>query len=784
MDPLAATDPERIDGYVLEGRLGAGGYGVVYAATDANGRRVALKVLRPELADNPDLKERLAREGAALARIGGDRNVEIYDVVVEGTHTYLAMELVEGETLKERVDRDGPLTGPLLWFTAQGLLEALQAIHDAGITHRDLKPSNVMFGPDGVKVLDFGISAVADETGLTQTGAFLGTAAWISPEQILGREVTDKCDVFNLGLVVAFAATGRHAFGEGRPDAVMYRISNLDADLEGIDEPLNTAIRRCLLREPGLRPDVSELLAFVASGGQDDLPSAPDLPEGSTVIVQPSQIDKVVQAARSPSGDPPSPRDGGGAAAGGRPKRRKGRVFAALLLLAAVAGGGVFAYLQSQGSNDVTAPAATTTTRATTTTTPATTTRATTTTISTALIAERAVLTDSYVWGYSDKTRTLQHLLGLTEDGYYGSGTRIAHVAVLNDRGLSVANVPNPPPTTTTPPTTTSTVSEPSAPRTVRRGIPEFWESWGTYQVELTWTAPSVSGSASIKRYEIRISPTPKNLDPIVDTQTKVNSWTVVGLEPNTTYSFQVRAINHHEVEGPWSTTVSRRMPNRVATTTAPTTTIQIVTTTTSAAASYRLDTYAGKKLRWDPCAGQIRMKLNHGGYLRDTQLEKWETSLTSLASGISEATGLDLAYSGYTTEEPSDRHAGGRHTFVDVHIVIAPNRTGKLAGSSSDYGGVRWLDSHASSEWTEIEHVEIWVSSYRATSSTMWSFSKTYFMNYLGNAFGLDDLGSGTDTEIMSWGGRGSGMANDPQWGTGDLIGFGLVGANNGCVD
>ena len=216
MEPLAATDPERIDGYVLEGRLGAGGYGVVYAATDTEGKRVALKVLRPELADNPGLKERLAREGAALGRVGGERNVEIYDVVVEGTHTYLAMELVEGETLKERVDRDGPLTGPLLWFTAQGLLEALQAIHDAGITHRDLKPSNVMFGPDGVKVLDFGISAIADETGLTQTGAFLGTAAWISPEQILGREVTDKSDVFNLGLVVAFAATGRHAFGEGR----------------------------------------------------------------------------------------------------------------------------------------------------------------------------------------------------------------------------------------------------------------------------------------------------------------------------------------------------------------------------------------------------------------------------------------------------------------------------------------------------------------------------------------------------------------------------------------
>ena len=163
-------------------------------------------------------------------------DVDIYKVVTEGPYIYLAMELVEGETLQQRVDSEGPLAGPLLWFTAQGLVEALSAIHDAGITHRDLKPSNVMFGPDGVKVLDFGISAAAEETGLTQTGAFLGTAAWISPEQILGREVTEKCDVFNLGLVMGFASTGRHPYGDGRPDAVMYRISNLGPDLEEIPE--------------------------------------------------------------------------------------------------------------------------------------------------------------------------------------------------------------------------------------------------------------------------------------------------------------------------------------------------------------------------------------------------------------------------------------------------------------------------------------------------------------------------------------------------------------------
>ncbi|MBT4189310.1 MAG: serine/threonine protein kinase, partial [Gemmatimonadales bacterium] len=304
MEPLSPGDPERIDEFVLEGRLGTGGYGVVYAATDSEGRRVALKVLRSELADNANLRERLKREGEALSRVGGDRNVEIYKVQTEGSHTYLAMELVEGETLQQRVDRDGPLVGPILWFTAQGLVEALGAIHAAGITHRDLKPSNIMFGPDGVKVLDFGISAVAEETGLTQTGAFLGTAAWISPEQILGQEVTEKCDVFNLGLVLGFAATGRHPYGEGRPDALMYRISNMDADLEGVDEPLHTALQRCLQRDASRRPTTSELLGFFASGGQDDLPDAPVAPSGSTVIVQPRDLDRAVQSAASKKEEP------------------------------------------------------------------------------------------------------------------------------------------------------------------------------------------------------------------------------------------------------------------------------------------------------------------------------------------------------------------------------------------------------------------------------------------------------------------------------------------------
>ena len=271
-----------------------------------------------------------------LSRVSGERNVEIYKVVTEGPYIYLAMELVEGETLQQRVESEGPLTGTLLWFTAQGLVEALKAIHEAGITHRDLKPSNIMFGPDGVKVLDFGISAVAEETGLTQTGTLMGTAAWISPEQILGRDITEKCDIFNLGLVLAYAATGKHPYGEGRPEAIMYRMSSLDSDLEGIPEPLQSAINRCLEKEPEKRPSVEELATFFASSGEEKLP---DLPDDSTFIITPSVMDRIAETSKGGSGEHPL-----------RPEIKNPRQLGALLILALI-GGGLW-FLLSQDSEE------------------------------------------------------------------------------------------------------------------------------------------------------------------------------------------------------------------------------------------------------------------------------------------------------------------------------------------------------------------------------------------------------------------------------------------------
>ncbi|SVA59884.1 uncharacterized protein METZ01_LOCUS112738, partial [marine metagenome] len=231
LEPLRASDPSVIGEYTLEGRLGSGGFGVVYAATTTNGSRVALKVLRSELSDDQRLRRRLAREAEALRRVDGDRTVKIIDVVTDGDQAYLVMERLYGSTLENLVKDQGPLQTASLWLAGEGLIEALHDIYNAGIIHRDLKPSNVIYGPDGIKVLDFGISVIAEQTSLTQTGAFVGTAAWISPEQIRDDGVTEATDVFNFGLVMAFAATGRHPFGGGRNDALMYRISSEAPDL-------------------------------------------------------------------------------------------------------------------------------------------------------------------------------------------------------------------------------------------------------------------------------------------------------------------------------------------------------------------------------------------------------------------------------------------------------------------------------------------------------------------------------------------------------------------------
>jgi serine/threonine protein kinase len=245
--------------YRLVEQIGAGGMGIVFRAIAPDGKAVAVKVLRPELADNPTVRERLRREAGALRRVTGGRTAQVFEVDADHNPPYLVMELVSGVPLDVHIAQSGPLSGLLLKSFAQGICEAVDDIHSAGIVHRDLKPSNVIVGPDGVKVLDFGVSVLQEAATLTKTGVFVGTTSWLSPEQVQGQTVATASDVFNLGLLLVYAATGEHAFGEGRPDAVMYRVVHDEPNLGGMSGSIRDIARSCLQKSPALRPSVGAL---------------------------------------------------------------------------------------------------------------------------------------------------------------------------------------------------------------------------------------------------------------------------------------------------------------------------------------------------------------------------------------------------------------------------------------------------------------------------------------------------------------------------------------------
>jgi serine/threonine protein kinase len=292
MAPLESVDPSSIGGYELVKRLGTGATGIVYEGVNSEGKRAAIKVIRRELADAPQVRERLRREAQSLRRVSGERCAEVYEVDADADVPYLVMELIPGQDLSAEIAERGPLRGAMLRTVFLALVEALESIHAAGIIHRDLKPSNVLIGASGIRVVDFGISVIHDVANLTSTGVVVGTTAWMSPEQIDGRDLTKKSDVFNLGLIMAFAITGQHPFGSGRPDAVMYRIMNSDPDLTSISADYRQIIERCLSKDPGTRPSLQEIAVSLASrsGSGDESVSA------GTVVLPPEYVEQVVES--------------------------------------------------------------------------------------------------------------------------------------------------------------------------------------------------------------------------------------------------------------------------------------------------------------------------------------------------------------------------------------------------------------------------------------------------------------------------------------------------------
>jgi serine/threonine protein kinase len=314
-----------VGSYRIAEQIGAGGMGIVFRAFAPDGKAVAVKVLRPELADNPTVRERLRREAGALRRVSGGRTAQVFEVDADHNPPYLVMELVAGVPLDVHIAQSGPLSGLMLKSFAQGICEAVRDIHAAGIVHRDLKPSNVIIGPDGVKVLDFGVSVLQEAATLTKTGVFVGTTSWLSPEQVQGHSVDAASDVFNLGLLIVYAATGDHAFGEGRPDAVMYRVVHDEPNLGSLTGSLRDVASSCLQKSPVLRPSVASVSALLTT--QSDSPASIGSPTTATRIV--------AEPSSQNWGSPPPPPVT-------VPQRSKVPIGAALAVVAALAiGAGV-----------------------------------------------------------------------------------------------------------------------------------------------------------------------------------------------------------------------------------------------------------------------------------------------------------------------------------------------------------------------------------------------------------------------------------------------------------
>ncbi|MDP4504003.1 FHA domain-containing serine/threonine-protein kinase [Nonomuraea turcica] len=252
-------EPRRIGPYEVLGRLGVGGQGTVYLAQGEAGR-VAIKVIHAQGAADPRARRRFADEVAIASRVPRAYTAMIIDAAVDGDQPYIVSEYVEGPSLQELVDTHGPLSGAALERLATYTATALAAIHGAGVIHRDLKPANVIIGPDGPRVVDFGIARALEATAAITTT--IGTPGYLAPEQVGGAdaEVGPPADVHAWAGTVYFAATGKAPFAGSNVAVIINRVLTETPDVGVISEPLRSLIADCLAKDPARRPTSMELL--------------------------------------------------------------------------------------------------------------------------------------------------------------------------------------------------------------------------------------------------------------------------------------------------------------------------------------------------------------------------------------------------------------------------------------------------------------------------------------------------------------------------------------------
>jgi ABC-type branched-subunit amino acid transport system substrate-binding protein len=351
---LLPTDPASIGGHRLLARLGAGGMGVVYLGRTEAGALAAVKVIQAEYADEPDFRARFRREVEAARRVTSPWAVPVTGADPDAAAPWLATAFVPGPSLQEAVARHGPLPARSVRVLGRMLAAALREVHAAGLVHRDVKPANVLLAVDGPRLIDFGIARAADETAITSTDLVIGTPGFLSPEQAeaRGAPVGPPSDIFSLGCLLAYAATGRPPFGSGTADALLYRTVHDEPDLEGIEAvDLLTLLRLCLAKDPADRPTDERLGAellvedAIPEGGQLDW-----LPEDVVRAI----ADRSAEMLALPDIEP---------TAAGTPPEAPGR--RRLLVLASgaavlMAGGGVAAWAALRGEDDPGTPVATT----------------------------------------------------------------------------------------------------------------------------------------------------------------------------------------------------------------------------------------------------------------------------------------------------------------------------------------------------------------------------------------------------------------------------------------
>ncbi|MEV0172320.1 protein kinase [Streptomyces sp. NPDC050803] len=337
---LRREDPRVVGSFRLHRRLGAGGMGVVYLGSDKKGQRVALKVIRPDLAEDQEFRSRFAREVSAARRIRGGCTARLVAADLDADRPWFATQYVPGPSLHDKVGDEGSLGAAEVAAIGAALSEGLVAVHEAGVVHRDLKPSNILLSPKGPRIIDFGIAWATGASTLTHVGTAVGSPGFLAPEQVRGAAVTPATDVFSLGATLAYASMGDSPFGHGSSEVMLYRVVHEEPQLHGVPDALAPLVRACLAKDPDERPStlqlslrLKEIAAREAQGLAELRPPAPrageaDRPTGRLAEGYPERTQRRPQGQPGQQGGgpqgTPAPRSAGGPSSRGPAASRGG----------------------------------------------------------------------------------------------------------------------------------------------------------------------------------------------------------------------------------------------------------------------------------------------------------------------------------------------------------------------------------------------------------------------------------------------------------------------------